>query len=244
MQLGTGDPYRHGAVNKSLFSLALRPSACYTPFMRLARILALFISGVFSIYSNSPAEKGFSIEGGLIYDRPAINSHDRPYAHMKGGIGFIGNVGYDFFERGGLEMGGMRSSHDYELGVRNGVVLEETAPKTVFFLKARGTPFKRGKFEAVLAAGIGYFDISGQRLDALGVPYDEYFSGWGFTGDIDLRYSITGGLAACIYLGSNIVNYSNYEIFGQKADFHQRLPGGHSVNWGLTLYHHIGIPQL
>jgi hypothetical protein len=212
--------------------------------MRVLRILVLSIMGLSLTYSNPMAEKGFSIEGGLIYDRPSINSHDRPYNHMKGGIGFIGNVGYDFFERGGLEIGAMHSTHDYELGIKNGVVLEETAPKTTFFMKARGTPFKRGKFEAVIAAGIGYFDISGRRLDIAGEPYDEYFSGFGFTGDLDLRYHITGGLAACLYLGSNFVNYSHYEIFGYKANFGERLPGGDSINWGLTLYHHIGIPQL
>jgi hypothetical protein len=212
--------------------------------MQALRILVLSAVGLPMLYSFSLAEKGFSIEGGLIYDHPAINSHDRPYDHMKGGLGFLGNVGYDIFERGGLEIGAMHSSHDYELGVINGVVLERTASKTTFFLKARGIPIKRAKFEAVIAAGIGYFDISGQRLDATNEPYDEYFSGWGFTGDLVFRYYVTGGLAACLYLGSNFVNYGRYEIYGYKADFGRRLPGGDSINWGLTLYHHIGIPEI
>jgi RNase P/RNase MRP subunit p29 len=212
--------------------------------MQALRTLFLAFLGLSILSSSSLAKKGFSIEGGLIFDRPARTSHDRPYANMKGGLGFIGNVGYDLFERGGLEIGAMHSSHHYELGIRSGVVLEETATKTAFFVKARAIPLQKGKFEIATAAGIGYFDISGKRLDSIGNALDEYFSGIGFTGNIDTRYHITDALAASFYLGLNLVNYSRYEIFGYKADFGRPLPGGDSINWGLTLYHHIGIPQL
>ena len=189
------------------------------------------------------AQKGFFIEGGMIYDRPANNPHDRPYAKMKGGLGYTGDLGYDFFDRAGLEFGVMHTAHNYELGVHDEAVLEETADKSTFFLKARAIPFRHGQFEIVAAAGIGFFDISGRRLYA-GEPFDEDFSGLGFTGNLDFRYHITGGLAVSLYLGSNLVDYSRYELSGYKANFGQGLPGGDSINWGLILYHHIGIPQI
>jgi hypothetical protein len=210
--------------------------------MRVVRILFFSFLWLLIFNSGSKARKGFTIEGGLIYDHPA--SHSRPYTNMKGGFGFTGNLGFDFLDWAGFELGVIHSSHKYELGVHSGAVLEESADKTTFFLKARAIPFRRGKFEFIAAAGVGFFDLAGKRLDIAGDQFDEDFSGLGFTGNFDFRYNITDGLAASLYLGSNFINYSRYEILGYKADFGRKLPSGNSINWGLTLYHYIGIPQI
>jgi hypothetical protein len=203
----------------------------------------MILMGLSIFCSDSFAEKGFSIEGGMIYDHPANSSGNRPYNAMKGGFGFTGNIGYDMFERVGLELGVTHTTHAFEIGVQNGVVLEDNAEKTTFFLKARYTALKREKFEIVPAAGIGFFDITGLQLHQQ-ITVNNDFSGLGVTGSIDFRYYITPGLAASFYLGGNIVNYTRFEIDGFKSSFGRSMPGGSSFNWGLMLYHHIGIPQI
>jgi hypothetical protein len=217
--------------------------------MHVIRCLALAFIGLFILSSSSLAQKGFSIEGGLLYDLPA-GPHNRPYPQMKGGVGFTANFGYDFFERAGILMGVLHSSHVYQLGIRNGVILEQSADRTTFFLKARALPLKRDKFEIVVAAGIGFFDITGSRVLQPNEVSDEFFgfeddfSGLGFIGNFDFRYYITKGLAVSIYLGGDVVNYSRYELLGIRTNYGRKLPGGDSFNWGLTLYHHIGVPNL
>jgi hypothetical protein len=212
--------------------------------MRIVYFLTLILIGCSIICSGAIARTGFSIEGGLLYDRPASGAHDRPYANMKSGIGFTINLGYDIWDRVGLELGAMHTAHEYELGIRaGGAIIEENADKTTFFLKARAIPFRYKKFETVIAAGAGFFDISGKRLRG-GSEVDEDFSGPGFTGNLDFRYNVSEGLAISLYLGANFVNYKRYEIFGYKSNFEGGMPGGDSINWGLTIYHSIGMPQL
>lgn len=198
--------------------------------------------GLFILATNSFAEKGFTIEGGLIYDQPGSGVRNRPYPAMKGGLGYIANFGYNFVNQAGLVFGVMHSTHNYELGVRANAVIEDNADKTTFFLKARVSPLKREKFEIVTSAGIGFFDIAGKQI-IQEQEADNDFSGLGFTGNFDFRYYITNGLAVSIYLGANFVDYGRYEIFGYKTDYGKKMPGGNSINWGLTLFHQIGIPQ-
>jgi hypothetical protein len=191
---------------------------------------------------NSAAQRGFTIEAGLIYDHPS-GLHNKPYPAMKSGLGYTGILGYDFIDRAGLDLGVMKTSHNYELSVIHGAVTEDNADKTTIFLKAHGIPFRHDKFDLVIAAGIGYFDISGQKM-ILGNPSDIDFSGVGLVTDLKFRYNISDGLALSFYIGANFVNYNRYEIFGYKADYGGKLPGGNSLNWGFTVFHRIGIPQI
>jgi hypothetical protein len=211
--------------------------------MHKTRCLALVLMGLSILSANSFAEKGFTIEGGLLYDQPGGGGHNRPFPAMKGGFGYTANFGYNFTNQEGFELGVMHTMHNYELGVRTNAAIEDNADKTTFFLKARVSPLKRGNFEIVTAAGIGFFDIAGKQI-IQEQDTDNDFSGLGFTGNFDFRYYITSGLAVSIYLGANFVDYNRYEIFGYKKDYGMKMPGGNSINWGLTLFHHIGIPQL
>lgn len=206
-------------------------------FFSLIASLAILFSPSFVF-----ADKGFSIEAGLLFDRPASGTN-KPYPEMTSGFGYMGNIGYDFFERGGLELGVLHTTHDYVLDVIGGAVEEESAVKTTIFLKARGIPYQRDKFEIIVAAGLGFFDLSGKKL-IQGNSTDEDLSGLGFTGNLDFRYNITTGLAVSLYLGGNLVNYNRYELLGIKTAYPGKLPGGDSFNWGLTVFHRIGIPQL
>ena len=196
----------------------------------------------------SYAQKGFSIEAGLLHDQPTNDSHDRPYHNMHGGFGYIGNFGYDFFERLGLEIGVMHTGHDYDLATIGNEIRGATADKTTFFVKVRGVAFKLKKLELVTAWGAGYFDLSGQHYyEVSGVTFvaDESFSGWGLTGNVNLRYNFSPGLAVGFYAGVNSVNYHKYTITAYPPiPFSGRLPGGDSINLGITVFHRIGIPQL
>ena len=147
---------------KNAFFLALGRLFCYN-FCMLKNLLALSLVLAFFFAGDAIAQKGFSIEGGLIYDRPT-GSGAKPFTAIKSGLGYMGNIGYDFVDRAGLELGVLHSSHDYELAVINNAVSEESADKTTIFLKARGIPYRREKYDLVIAAGIGYFDISGKKL--------------------------------------------------------------------------------
>lgn len=199
-------------------------------------------AGIFLSVKPSQAERGFTIEGGLIYDRPS-GSSNKPFIGMESGLGYTANIGFDIFERGGLELGVLRTSHAYELDVVGGAVREDDAVKTTFYLKARGVPYKYEKFELVAGVGVGFFDIAGKRIIQEN-DVDENFSGFGVLTNLNFRYHVTGGLALSFYLGANFVNYDRYELFGFKTDYGRKLPGGDSINWGLTLFHRIGIPQI
>jgi hypothetical protein len=187
------------------------------------------------------AQRGFSIEAGLLADRPA--GPRRPFDKMQSGFGYTANLGYDFFEKFGAELGVVRTSHAYDLFTVDGAVREESAKKTVISLKLRGMPFKAGKFETVVAAGPGFFDISGQEIIGAN-EVDAGYSGWGFVSGIAARYHVTGGLALSLILGANFVNYTRYDIFGFETDRPGPMPKGNSFLWGLTIFHRVGIPQI
>lgn len=209
--------------------------------MRFLIILCLILCVLFGMYAISYAEKGFTIEAGLLYDRPLGDSH-KPYKDMEGGFGYIANFAYDFFDRGGLEFGVMHSSHDYELRVVNNAVNQASADKTTIFLKARAYPLMRGKSEIIIGLGGGLFDISGPKIYQ-DVELSDDFSGLGIVASLDYRFNITPGLALSAYLGLNLVSFDRYEILGYKADYPGKLPDGNSLCWGFTVFHRIGIPQ-
>ena len=193
--------------------------------------------------TDSQAEKGFSIEAGLLYDRPQGGGQTRPYNGLEPGFGYTANLAYDFFERGGLEIGVMRTSHPYVLTIQGGSVIEFDAEKTTFFLRARVCPYRVGKVEIITAAGGGLFDIEGSHIIE-GNLIDDDFSGLGILVNLSVRYHITEGLTLTGYFGANFVDYNRYEIFGYRTDYDGKMPGGDSLCWGLTIFHRIGIPQL
>lgn len=188
------------------------------------------------------AEKGFSIEGGLIYDRPIDDKSDRAFSDLRPGFGYTGNLGYDFFDKFGLEIGVMHTRHDYDLAVTGGGIIEEVAGRTIFFLKARVMPLRISKSEFVLAAGPGFFDISGLR-QVQGSDADAGFSGWGMVSNANYRYHINDGLALGFFLGINLVKYNRFELIGFETPYNGPLPKGNSISWGFTIFHRIGIPQ-
>jgi hypothetical protein len=187
------------------------------------------------------AEKGFSIEGGLMYDRPIAKADRRPYTNLQGGLGYTANLGYDFFDRGGVELGVMYSTHAYDFDVVGSAIKEDDASKTTIFFKLRGILYKGERFEIITAAGVGFFDITGKRIIQENIV-DEDFSGPGFTGNIDFRYYASPGLAITFYFGANLVDYNRYELFNSKSTYPGKMPSGNSLNWGLTFFHRIGIP--
>ena len=193
------------------------------------------------MYEISSAERGFSIEGGLLYDNPLNGSH-KPYKDMDGGFGYTGNIAYDFFNWGGIELGVIHSSHNYTLAIVNNAIREANASKTLFYLKARGYLLRRGKSEIILGLGGGFADISGYSvLEQYEISDD--FSGSGFISTLDYRYNISPGLALSAYLGLNLADYTRYELMGSKTDYPGKMPDGNSLIWGITVFHRIGIPQ-
>lgn len=206
------------------------------------RIIFLPIAAAILVSSPASGQNGFSIRGGLLYDRPL----DELYEEMESGIGYVGSIGYDIIDRLGVEMGVLHSTHDYWLAVEAGSVLEEEAEKNTIFFKVRGIPWKIEKAEIVLAAGPALFDISGLRRIESIQTYDieEGFSGWGVVTNFDFRYHVSGGLAVTFYLSGNFVNYDKYTQLRRETVFPGKLPGGDSVSWGVTIFHRIGNPRL
>lgn len=199
---------------------------------------------LFSIAVTQAADgrSGFSIRGGLLYDRPV----DKIFSEMEPGMGYIGSFGYDFIERIGLEIGVTHSTHDYDFALEGNAILEEEAEKNTIFLKARAVPWKIKKAELVIAAGPALFDISGLRRSA-GDPMidvEEDFSGWGIVAGLDFRYHVSPGLALTFYLSGNFVNYNKYSQFRREVPYPGNLPrGGDSVSWAVTVFHRIGKPK-
>ena len=188
-------------------------------------------------------QSGFSIRGGLLYDRP----FSEVYSEMEPGIGYVGSFGYDFVDRLGLEIGVMHSTHDYDFAMEGNAILEEQAEKNTIYFKVRAIPWKIEKAELVIAAGPALFDISGLRRseNSLMIDVEEDLSGWGIAASLDFRYHITPGLAVTLYLAGNFVNYDKYRLFNREASYPGYLPnGGNSVGWGLTIFHRIGKPKL
>ena len=210
--------------------------------MRPAIILCLLLCVLFGMCPRVNAERGFSIEGGLLYDKP-LGGTQKPYHDIQGGFGYIANFAYDFFEWGGLEFGVMHTSHEFELAVVNNAVNQGNASKTTLFLKARACPLRIGKSELIVGLGAGLFEISGTTIvDNFEVSDD--FSGLGFLTSLDYRYKISPGLELSAHLGMNFVNYNRYEINGYKSDYPGSMPDGKSLCWGITVFHRIGIPQI
>jgi hypothetical protein len=209
--------------------------------MRFPIILCLILCVLFGMYVVSYAERGFSIEGGLLYDNPLGDSH-RPYKDMEGGFGYIANIAYDFFDRGGLELGVMHSSHNYTLAVVNNAISQADASKSTFYLKARIYLFKQDKSEVIFGLGGGLTDISGSTVISNFIVSDD-FSGACLLASLDYRYTISPGLALSAYLGLNLADYTRYELMGSKQDYPGSMPNGNSLCWGITVFHRIGIPQ-
>jgi hypothetical protein len=197
---------------------------------------------IFSFVPMAVAQKGFSIEGGLVYDRPIDSDSRRAFDDLRSGFGYTGNLGYDFFDRFGLEVGVMHTRHDYDLSSSGGRVLEEVAGRTAFFLKVRGVPLRIAKSELVLEAGPGFFDINGLR-QVPGGDAEASYSGWGFVSNASYRYHINEGLAVALLFGANIVKYSRFNLLGFETPVQGEYPRGNSLSWGLTVFHRIGIPQ-
>ncbi len=192
--------------------------------------------------SLAMAQRGFSIEGGLIYDRPVDAENKRAFSDMRPGFGYTGNLGFDFYEKLGLELGVIHSRHDYDLSTNGGGVIEDVAGRTAFFLKIRGTPLRISKSELVLAAGPGFFDINGLRELQSG-DAEVSFSGWGLVSSASYRYHINEGLAVAFSLGFNHVKYNRFDLLGYRTDYGGQLPRGSSLIWGLAIFHRIGVPQ-
>lgn len=201
-------------------------------------LLLFSIAVTQAAYSRS----GFSIRGGLLYDRPV----DKIFSEMEPGIGYIGSFGYDFIDRIGLEIGVSHSTHDYYFALEGNAILEEEAEKNTFFLKARAVPWKIKKAELVIAAGPALFDISGLRRspgDPM-IDVEEDFSGWGIVAGLDFRYHVSPGLALTFYLSGNFVNYDKYSQFEREVPNPGNLTrGGDAVSWAVTVFHRIGKPK-
>ena len=210
--------------------------------VRLGIISCLLLS-LIAVTQAAFGQSGFSIRGGLLFDRPV----EEVYSEMEPGIGYMGSFGYDFIERIGLEIGVMHSTHDYYFALEGNAVLEEEAEKNAIFFKARAIPWKIDKAELVIAAGPALFDISGLRRSVGDPRFDveEDFSGWGIVAGLDFRYHVSPGLAVTFYLSGNFVNYDKYSQFRREVPYPGSLPrGGDSVSWAVTVFHRIGKPKL
>lgn len=209
------------------------------------RVLISVISGLcFMLVTDfAVAEKGFSIEGGLvIQDHPTGEARNKPYRGLNAGLGYTAIFGYDFTEKLGVELGVAHTGHDYRYAVIGGAVIEETADRNAFFLRARLFPVKIKKFELLAAVGPAFFDISGTRENQ-GEGFSEDFSGVGFGAILGGRYYMTDGLAVTIFVSGNSVKYTRYELLGYRYTYPGGLPRGDSIAWGLTLFHRIGAPH-
>ncbi len=211
--------------------------------MEKSRIVSYVLMFTTVLVQPVLAQSGFSIRGGLLYDRPV----DKIYSEMEPGIGYVGSFGYDFIDRLGLEIGVMHSTHDYDFAIEGNAVLEEEAEKNTIFFKVRAIPWKIKKAELVIAVGPALFDISGLRRSENGTTIDleEGFSGWGLAANFDFRYHVSPGLAVTFFLAGNFVNYDKYSLFRREASYPDYLPnGGNSVSWGVTIFHRIGNPKI
>lgn len=202
----------------------------------------IVIIALFSLawFGGAYAQPGFSIQGGLLHDTPAQDTYER----MEAGIGYVGNFGFDLYERLGLEIGVLHSTHDYLFVIEANAIREKDAEKNTIFFKVRAIPYKIGKAEFVLAAGPALFDISGVRRFENRYDLEDGFSGWGAVLSFDMRYFVSQGLALTFYLSGNFVKYDQYTVNSIDFAYPGDLPGGDSVSWGLTVFHRIGMPKL
>ncbi len=209
--------------------------------MERSKIILCLLPLTMAVAQLASGRSGFSIRGGLLFDRPV----EEVYSKMEPGIGYMGSFGFDFTDRFGLEIGVLHTTHDYDFAVEGNSLLEEEAEKNTIFFKARAIPWMIEKAELVISAGPALFDISGLRRSENGpiLDVDEDFSGWGIVAGLDFRYHVSPGLAVTFYLSGNFVNYDKYSQFRREAPYPGNLPrGGDSLSWAVTIFHRIGKP--
>ena len=183
------------------------------------------------------AKKGLSIRGGFIRDTPKQDVFD----DMEAGIGYIGSLGYEFFESIGADLGVLHSTHEYRLGLRGNAVVNDKADKTAIFIRGRFLPLKTEKYEIELDAGPAFYSITGNvEPEDFGIPGEMGFNGWGYTAGLDLKHFATENLAITLYFSANIVKYSKQTFNTNTIAEPSRLPRGDSFSWGLTLFYRIG----
>lgn len=183
------------------------------------------------------AEKGLSIRGGLLRDSP----RQETFKDMEPGVGYVAGIGYEFIDRAGLDLSVMHSTHEYRYGLRGRAVVTDKADKTAICIKARFLPLKTPQYEIEISAGPAFYSISG-NIDSteFTIPGLEGFSGWGYTGGLDLRHFATENLAITFYLSANFVKYNKQSFNSRTVEPPTRLPHGDSFCWGLTLFYRIG----
>jgi len=199
-----------------------------------------FIAFLVSI-NMAEAQKGLSIRGGLLHDTP----QQEVFVDIEPGVGYIADIGYDFFERIGAELGVMHSTHEFRAGLRGPAVVTNKAEKTAIFIKGRFLPLKTGKYEIQLGIGPAFYSIAGDiEAEEGGIPGELGFTGWGYIAALDLKHYVTENLAVTFYLSANIVKYSKQTFNSLNISNPSRLPRGNSFSWGLTLFYRIGKLKL
>jgi len=205
--------------------------------MNKITILRITLGLLFVSIGIANAEKGLSIRGGILSDTPKYEVYD----DMETGIGYIGSIGYDFFDRIGADMGVMHSTHEYRAGLRGYAVLVDKADKTAIFFRMRFLPLKTRLNEIQVGIGPAFYSTAADIvIEGIGLPVEEGFNGWGYTAGIDLKHFATENLAITLYLSANIVKYSKQTINSLETSNPSRLPRGNSFSWGLTVFYRIG----
>ncbi len=171
---------------------------------------------------------------------------DKPFRNMESGVGYIGSIGYDFFDRAGLEIGVLHSTHTYDIGTLGNAIYQDQAEKNNVFLRVQAIAFKYRRFELAAGAGIGFYDITGNILlpgdSSINDAFSEGFSGWGYMLNIDFRYYITEDLAVTFYMSGNFVGYSIPNLARDSQSFSSGKPGGNSISPGITFFYRVGFP--
>jgi len=201
-------------------------------------ILRITLGLLFVSIGIAKAEKGLSIRGGILSDTPKYEVYD----DMETGIGYIGSIGYDFFERIGADLGVMHSTHEFRAGLRGNAVMVDKADKSAIFLRMRFLPLKTKQNEIQVGIGPAFYNTAANIVDEnTSFPYEEGFHGWGYTAGVDLKPFATENLAITLYLSANIVKYSKQTINGlENPEPTRPLPRGNSFSWGLTIFYRIG----
>lgn len=182
------------------------------------------------------AEKGLSIRGGFLRDSPQQEVFD----DMEAGVGYIASLGYEVFEKVGVDLGVMHSTHEFRLGLRGNAIVNEKAEKTAIFVRGRFLPLKTERYEIELGAGPAFYSITGNtEAPEFLFPGEEGFSGWGYTAGLDLKHFATENLAITFYISANIVKYNDQTFNSGPVKPPTRLPRGDSISWGLTLFYRI-----
>jgi hypothetical protein len=205
----------------------------------MSNFRVIFITFLLLIVSinRGHAQKGLTIRGGFLHDSPGTEV----FEDMKPGVGYIGSLGYDIFNKLGGDLGVMHSTHEFRAGLVGYSVLSDKAEKTAIFIRARYSPLVTEKYQIQLGAGPAFYSIAGDvAIPGIGLPYEEGFSGWGYTAGVDLMHFATENLAITFYLSANIVKFNKQTFNSSTLREPTRLPRGDSISWGLTLFYKIG----